>query len=147
MEYTIDKGCHAVHLIQFHLIMCTKHRKELLEGDLDTQLKKLILDISNKAHVRIIQQKSNKDHIHIVFIARPSLTPSIFINTLKSVTSRKLRKEFPDLIKNHLNEGEFWGPSYFLASNGQITLEAVKDYVETQQKVETVNNRIINYTE
>lgn len=135
MRYTLDKGCYSVYSIQFHLVMCVKYRKEVLEGDLDVRLKALILDISKRMQVRIIQQESNVDHIHVLFVARPSLTPSKFINTLKSVTSRRLRKEFPAVIKKHLWGGEFWSPSYFLASTGQVTLEAIKHYVETQKEI------------
>jgi len=68
-----------------------------------------------------------------VFSSRPSLAPSRFINSLKTVTSRRLRKEFPVVMKKHLWGGGFWSPSYFLASTGQVTLEAIRHYVETQK--------------
>ena len=73
------------------------------------------------------------DHIHILFASKPSVTLSKFINSLKSVTSRMIRKEFPE-VKKVLWKDKFWSPSYFLASVGQVTLDDVKKYVENQGK-------------
>ena len=53
-------------------------------------------------HFKVRKQETDKDHI--LFSERPTLTLSKFVNSLKSVTSRKLRKEFPDVMKR-----ELWG--------------------------------------
>jgi len=55
------------------------------------------------------------------------------VNSLKAVTSRIIRKEFPE-VRKQLWGKAFWSPSYFLASVGQVTLEDVKQYVENQGK-------------
>ena len=133
MQYKLDKGCHSVYAIQFHLVMCVKYRKKILIGGLDNRLKALTKEVAMHFKVGIIQQETDGDHIHILFSSRPSLAISRFINALKSVTSRKLRKEFPDVMKRHLWGGVFWSPSYFLATTGQVTLEAIRHYVETQK--------------
>ncbi len=57
----------------------------------------------------------------------------IQFHNLKSVTSRMIRKEYPE-VKKVLWKGTFWSPSYFLASVGQISLDDLKKYVETQGK-------------
>jgi putative transposase len=44
------------------------------------------------------------------------------------------KKEFPLIMKKHLWGGVFWSPSYFLASTGQVTLEVIRRYVETQEE-------------
>jgi putative transposase len=54
------------------------------------------------------------------------------VNTLKGVTARYLRKEFPEL-KELLWGDSFWSDSYFLASTGQVSLDVLKRYVEEQQ--------------
>jgi len=134
MEYRLDKGCHSVYSIQFHLVMCIKYRKKILTGSLDGRLKELVDEMSTKCGVQVIEQETDVDHIHILFSSKPSLAPSRFINSLKSVTSRRLRKEFPAVMKKHLWGRVFWSPSYFLASTGQVTLEAIRHYVETQKE-------------
>ncbi len=56
---------------------------------------------------------------------------SKFVNSLKSVSARLLFREFPEL-KRELWNGHFWSPSYFLATVGEVKLEDVKRYVQSQ---------------
>jgi len=55
------------------------------------------------------------------------------INSLKGVSSRLLFKEFPK-IKKKLYDGHLWSPSYCLITTGQVTLDQLKKYVESQGK-------------
>jgi len=132
MEYHLDKGCHSVYSLQFHLVLVTKYRKKVLVGKLAQRLKEIVEEVAKHFKVKIIEQETDKDHIHILFSGRPTLTLSKFVNSLKSVTSRKLRKEFPDVMKKELWGGKFWSQSYFIASVGQVKLEDVKHYVQSQ---------------
>jgi len=132
MEYRLDKGCHSVYSLQFHLVLVTKYRKKVLVGKLAQRLKEIVEEVAKHFRVRIIEQETDKDHIHILFSGRPTLTLSKFVNSLKSVTSRKLRKEFPEVMKKELWGGKFWSQSYFIASVGQVKLEDVKRYVQSQ---------------
>ena len=132
MEYHLNKGCHSVYSLQFHLVLVTKYRKKVLVGKLAQRLKEIVEEVAKHFKVKIIEQETDKDHIHILFSGRPTLTLSKFVNSLKSVTSRKLRKEFPDVMKKELWGGKFWSQSYFIASVGQVKLEDVKHYVQSQ---------------
>ncbi len=97
------------------------------------RLKELVCELAIKSDVKIIEQETDQDHIHILFASKPSVTLSKFINSLKSVTSRMIRKEYPE-VKKVLWKDKFWSPSYFLTSVGQVTLADVKKYVESQGK-------------
>jgi len=133
MKYKIDKGCHSVYCIWFHLVFCVKYRRKVLTETISQRLKSLVNEIALKFKVKIIEQETDMDHIHILFASKPSVTLSKFINSLKSVSSRMIRKEFPE-VKKVLWKDKFWSPSYFLASVGQVTLDDVKKYVENQGK-------------
>ena len=132
MEYKLDKGCHSVYSLQFHLVLVVKYRKKVLVGKLAERLKKMIEEIAQHFGVEIIEQETDKDHIHILFSSRPTIMLSRFVNSLKSVTSRKLRREFPEVMKREVWGGKFWSPSYFIATTGQVKLEDVKKYVQSQ---------------
>ncbi|MGD0883299.1 MAG: IS200/IS605 family transposase [Thermodesulfovibrionales bacterium] len=134
MRYKIDKGSHSVYAIQFHLVMCVKYKKKILTGLLDDRLKEIVDELSAKLGIQIIHRETDRDHIHILFSSRPSIAPSRFINSLKTAVSRRLRQEFPLVMRKHLRGGVFWSPSYFLASTGEVTLEAIRQYVETQEE-------------
>ena len=133
MKYRIDKGCHSVYCIQFNLVFCAKYRRKVLTVPVSERLKSLVSEIASKFDVQVIEQETDLDHIHVLFASKPSVTLSKFINSLKSVTSRMIRKEFPE-VKKDLWKDKFWSPSYFLASVGQVTLDDVKKYVENQGK-------------
>ena len=73
MEYRIDKGRHSVYAIQLHLVMCVKNRKKILTGLLDHRLKELVDEMAEQFNAQIIQQETDRDHIHVLFSCRPSL--------------------------------------------------------------------------
>jgi putative transposase len=133
MKYRLDNTSHAVYSIQFHYVCCTKYRREVITKEISDRLKEITLTIAKSFGVTIIEQETDKDHIHILFESKPQLQVSKFVNSLKSTSSRYIRKEFPD-IKNQLWGDAFWSRSYFLASTGQVTLDAVKSYVQSQGK-------------
>ena len=86
-------SCHSVYCIQFHLVFCVKYRRKVLTDPISERLKSLVVNIASNFGIRIIEQETDKDHIHILFASKPSVTLSKFINSLKSVTSRMIRKK------------------------------------------------------
>lgn len=131
MKYSNDKGSHSVYNLQFHYVACVKYRRKVLTENVSVRLKEINLSVATEVGVTIIEQETDRDHIHILFSAKPQIQLSKFINSLKSVSARLLFREFPDL-KEKLWGGAFWSPSYFLASTGQVTLDVLKRYVENQ---------------
>ncbi len=58
---------------------------------------------------------------------------SKFVNSLKTTTSRKIRKEFiEELPQVYGRRHVFWNESYFIASCGGVTVETLKKYVQSQ---------------
>ncbi len=50
----------------------------------------------------------------------------------KGVSSRRLRREFPEHIRKYLWGSHFWSPSYFAGACGGAPLEIVKEYITPQ---------------
>ena len=82
-------------------------------------------------------QETDIDHIHILLKCKPQTDLIKYINSLKGVTSRLLRQEFTELKKILWGE-HFWSPSYCLITTGQVTLDKLKKYVESQGKNENI---------
>ena len=80
MKYEIDMGCHSVYCIQFHLVFCVKYRRKVLTDPISERLKSLVVNIASNFGIRIIEQETDKEHIHILFASKPSVTLSKFIN-------------------------------------------------------------------
>jgi len=133
MRYKLDKSSHAVFSLQYHLILIIKYRRKALCNDaIRERLKNIIWDLAKQLGIEIIAQEPAEDHIHILFKSKPSTDLVKAVNTLKGVTARYLRKEFPEL-KELLWGDSFWSDSYFLASTGQVSLDVLKKYVEEEQ--------------
>ncbi len=132
MEYKLDKGAHSVYALQYHFVQVVKYRKAVfLDNKIIDFLKQKTKEISITFDVDIINQECDTDHIHIIFKAKPILVIPKYLNALKTITSREIKKNFPE-IKKKLWKEMFWSRSYFLATTGQVTLDQLKKYVESQ---------------
>ena len=133
MEYKLDKGAHSVYALQYHLVQVVKYRRKVfINDDIIDFLKQKIKEISSTFEVEVINQECDKDHIHIIFKAKPTLNIPKYLNTLKTITSREIRRNYPE-VKEKLWKDAFWSPSYFLTTTGQVTLDQLKKYVESQE--------------
>jgi len=52
------------------------------------------------------------------------------VNSLKGLSSRRLRQEFPDLVRHHWRAQRLWSGSYFAGSVGGAPLSIVRQYIE-----------------
>ena len=137
-KYTWDKNKHSVYALHYHLIICVKYRQKAFTNDkIIDRLKQISEDISEKFDVIVTNQETDIDHIHILLKCKPQTNLIKYINSLKGVTSRLLRQEFPELKKILWGE-HFWSPSYCLITTGQVTLDKLKKYVESQGKNESI---------
>ena len=132
MRYKLDKGAHSVYSLQYHLILVVKYRREVFTSNRIVDfLKQKIHEISETFDVDVLAVECDKDHVHILFKAKPTLNIPKYINALKTIASREIRRNFPE-VKAKLWKNMFWSRSYFLATSGQVTLDVLKRYVESQ---------------
>ncbi len=131
--YNLDKGQHSVYSLYYHFIQVVKYRKKVFLNDAIVDfLKMKIREISETFNVDVLDIECDKDHFHMLFKATPLLNITKYVNAIKTITSREIQRNFPD-VKNELYNNEFWAPSYFLATSGQVTLDVLKKYVDSQE--------------
>lgn len=132
MKYKLDRGAHSVYALHYHLIFVVKYRRKVFtNNEIIDFLKQKIHEISETFEVEVLAIECDVDYVHILFKARPTLNIPKYINALKTITSREIRRRFPE-VKKRLWKNVFWSPSYFLATTGQVTLDVLKKYVESQ---------------
>ena len=133
MEYKLDRGAHSVYALQYHIVQVVKYRKKVFTNDAIVDfLKQKVKEISSTFDVEIINQECDKDHIHIIFKAKPTLNIPKYLNALKTITSREIKRNFPE-VKKKLRNNAFWSPSYLITTTGQVTLDQLKKYVDGQE--------------
>jgi len=132
MRYRLDRSSHAVCALHYHLVFVTKYRRPVLNSErIRERLKEILWSLQDKVAIEIVAQEPGENHIHILFKASPKTDLVKAVNVLKGVSARYLRKEFPE-IWEQLWGDSLWTDSYFLETTGQVSLDVLKKYVESQ---------------
>ena len=132
MRYELDRRSHSIYTLTFHFVCCVKYRRKIFESeDIITRLKEINIEVSKKFDVDVLNQETDKDHVHMLVKTTPRIRLSSYIHSLKGVSVRRLFQEFLR-IKRKLWGGHLWSPSYFSCTTGQVTLDALKKHVESQ---------------
>lgn len=66
-------------------------------------------------------------HVHLVFVTKfpPKVAVTKIVNSLKGVSSRRLRQEFPDLVRHYWRANKLSSGSYFAGTVGGAPLSVV----------------------
>ncbi|MEU6548645.1 transposase, partial [Streptomyces sp. NPDC046859] len=56
------------------------------------------------------------------------------VNSLKGVSSRRLRQEFPDLVRHYWRASKLWSGSYIAGTIGGAPLSVIRQYGEQQNR-------------
>lgn len=72
------------------------------------------------------------EHVHLLVEYPPKVALSKLVNSLKGVSSRKLRQKHADLRQKYW-QGVLWSPSYFAGSCGGAPLTVIRQYIENQK--------------
>jgi len=68
-------------------------------------------------------------HFDLLIEYPPTVAISTLVNSLKGVSSRRLRQRFEMRTRDHL-----WSASYLAASAGAPPLSIIRQYIETQRR-------------
>jgi len=134
MKYKLDRSAHSVYSLHYHLVVVIKYRRKALYDEvIRERLKQIVWSLSDELGIEILAQEPSDDHLHILFTATPTTNLTNVVNVIKGVTARRLRQEFPK-TKEFLWGDSFWSNSYFIASTGQVSLDVLMQYVESQKE-------------
>lgn len=128
-----DNGRHSVTKLVVHLVFTTKYRRKLLTGDMIDALRASIVSACQKLECDLIEFSGESEHVHLLVQFPPKLSVSVLVNNLKSISSRQVRLQFPEL-KRQSKGSALWSRSYFACSAGGATLDVLKEYIENQDK-------------
>jgi len=129
MELTYSH--HSIYSLNYHLVIVVARRKKVLTPTILTRCLEISSDIARMFKSEVAEASGEEDHIHILLSAPPDFNACRFVNSLKTVTSRRVRSEFPE-IRQHLWKDKFWSPSYFIVTTGEAPMETIKQYIENQ---------------
>jgi putative transposase len=115
-----------------HVWFATKRRKWLLQGDVDSTVKKLIHDVAREKNIEVMECETAIDHVHLLLRLREGQSLPKIMNLLKGVSSRRLHQTFPEL-KLDSHSHHFWQRGYDQTIVAPASLAARRRYVRTQK--------------
>lgn len=131
----IRTGKHCVFNMHVHLVFVTKYRKKVFSKKYLKAMEITFHNLCYDFESNLIEFDGEHDHVHLLVHYPPKLSISKRVNSLKGVTSRYLRRDFPDIQKYYW-KGMLWSPSYFSGSCGGAPIDIVRKYIESQETPE-----------
>ncbi len=133
MSSNYRKGFRSVYKLNAHIVLVTKYRKPVINKERLERLYTIFKETLEKWDCQLTDFNSECDHCHLLIEFKPDVQLSKLIANLKTVSSRLIRKKFPELSQQYFyGKPHFWTGAYFVASCGGVTVEQLKDYVEKQ---------------
>ena len=127
-------GRTCVFNINYHIVWSTKYRRKVLNIDIKRRLKEILIDVGKQKGFEIAEiEVGTKDYVHVFVSAIPKISISYIAKMMKGISGRLLLKEFPEISKELWN-GELWNPSYYVETIGSISEEAIRQYIQNQEK-------------
>jgi REP-associated tyrosine transposase len=66
----------------------------------------------------LVECNGEAEHVHLLLTYLPTVQLSRLVNSLKGVSSRRLRQEFPELARHYWRARRLWSGSYCAGSVG-----------------------------
>jgi putative transposase len=118
--------------IAFHLVFVTKYRRKVFDAGAIQRLKVMFEKVCTDFEAQLVEMNGEAEHVHLLIHYPPKHSVSSMVNSLKGVSSRRLRIERPDIEKRYW-KNVLWSPSYFAASCGGAPLGIIQQYLEQQK--------------
>ena len=128
------KNRHSVYKLTYHIVLVTKYRHKCINDDIFNYMKQHINRVVSDWGGSLDEINHDFDHIHMLLSLPPQQAPSRAVCSIKTVTSRMLRKEFNDYLSKFYWKDSFWSDSYLVLTVGRATIDVVKSYIEDQRK-------------
>ncbi|NTU46987.1 IS200/IS605 family transposase [Candidatus Roizmanbacteria bacterium] len=141
---TVSKAYHCAYTIHYHIVFPVKYHKALLNEEVTKYIKEIAQEIESRYFMELEKIGCDTNHIHLLCGADPKYAPGALVRVFKSVTAKKVFKQFPT-IKKELWGGEFWSDGYYVATVGEAgNWKVVEAYVQNQGTTpETVQLRLL----
>lgn len=130
----IRTGRHCVFILHAHLVFVTKYRHRVFEDRHLVRLEEVMRDVCADFEVTLEEFNGEASHVHLLVSFPPKVTLSKLVNSLKGVSSRRMRQKFPDLRRHYYRANRLWSASYFAGSVGGAPISMLRQYIEQQNR-------------
>ncbi|PWU47419.1 IS200/IS605 family transposase [Micromonospora sp. S4605] len=130
----VRTGRHCVFVLHAHLVFVTKLRHRVFTDQHLTRLEEIMRAVCADFECDLVEFNGEGEHVHLLVNFPPKVALSKLVNSLKGVSSRRIRQEFPDLVPHYHQTNRLWSASYFAGSLDGAPLTDLRQYIEQQNK-------------
>ncbi|MFI2430409.1 IS200/IS605 family transposase [Streptomyces sp. NPDC018693] len=130
----VRTGRHVVYNLHARLVFVTTYRRGVLTEAMLDRCEEIMREVCADFEAELREFNGEHDHVQLLVHCPPKAALPRLVNSLKSVSSRRLRQEFEPHVRRYLWGGRFWSGSYLAASCGKAPLTLVKQYIRQQQR-------------
>jgi putative transposase len=130
----IRTGRHCVFILHAHLVFVTKYRHPVFAAAHLERIEEIMRDVCADFGCELAEFNGQAEYVHLLVNFPPTAAISRLVNSLKGVSSRRLRQEFPDLRRHYWRAKRLWSGSYFAGSVGGAPTSVLSQYIEQQNR-------------
>jgi len=129
----LHRQAHCVYKAQYHIIWITRYRRKILVQGVKEYLRKAIGEVREFHPDWFIEEVGiDVDHVHLHMVIPPKYAVSKVVETIKCVTSRRLKMKFPQMIRKvYWDDEGIWARGFFVSTVG-INETVIRNYVKFQ---------------
>ena len=128
------KNRHSCFLLSYHLVLVTKCRRPVLDGEVKDLVYSTIQAILKERDCILMEINGETDHIHVLFDAGPEVNLLDLVRVIKTKTSRFARSRCKEQVSKFYWKPVFWSDSYFVTTVGDNSRQVVQEYIKHQGK-------------
>jgi putative transposase len=127
---------HCTFNLTYHLVLVTKYRRKCITAPILARLKEIFAETAAKWECELLEFNAEPDHVHLLLALNPKVHISTFVNNIKTVSSRLIRRDFGNEMTKTYRKPVFWSRTYCVLTCGGAPLSVIKQYIEQQAGTE-----------
>ena len=129
----MDKSlAHTKWMCKYHVIFTPKYRRKIIYNKLKIDIRDIIKDLCKYKGVEIIEGHLMPDHVHLLLAIPPKYSVANTMGYIKGKSALMIHDKYPESVNGWSKA--FWARGYYVATVGNITEDAVKEYIQQQKE-------------
>lgn len=117
---------HSYYNLKYNLILVTKDNRECINKEMEKKIDVIFKELVENKNGSILDFHSRANFIYLYFELPVNLNLADFLTNLKTVSSRLIRRDFKEYLKEFYENSGFWSENYCIFTER----DKFKEYIE-----------------
>ena len=137
---------HSVGQNSYHLVWKPKYCWDVFKFPwVKKDCEAILHEAALRHKIQIYELEVMPDHVHIFVEIPPTMSVSKALNLLKGYSAYKLFRKHK-WLRSYFRKGHFWSPGKFFRSVGNVTAEAIKNYIAQTNRNSVQQSTLTRYS-